>query len=60
MITYSGTSNNAAYRFEFTGKSTDTKPTDEYDGVKILNGSTFLEMDTKKVLFYDAEAEEWV
>lgn len=44
---------------DFTGLSTDTKPTISYNGFNILNGSTFLEMDTKVVYFYDAAAGVW-
>ena len=38
----------------YYGLSTDTKPT---DGVG--NGSAFLEMDTSKVYFFDAENSDW-
>ena len=41
---------------EFVGLSTDTKP--EYDGLS--NGSSFLEMDTGKTCYWDAEGEAWV
>ena len=40
----------------FTGLSTDTKPT----GVSVGNGWSFIEMDTGKVFFYNAEDEEWL
>ncbi len=43
---------------ELRGLSTDTKPT-ETDGKTIGNGSTFIEIDTGKIFFYDAENEEW-
>ncbi|MBR1477430.1 MAG: hypothetical protein IJ608_05655 [Lachnospiraceae bacterium] len=45
--------------FSFKGKSTDTKPTGSYDGIEILNGSSFLEIDTKAIFFYDKENESW-
>lgn len=35
--------------------STDTKPTDG-----IANGSVCIEMDTKKVFFFDEAASSWV
>ena len=35
--------------------STDIKPT----GPSIGNGSSLVEMDTKKVFFYDAEGVQW-
>lgn len=43
---------------ELRGLSTDTKPT-EINGKTIDNGSTFIEMDTGKIFFYDLENEEW-
>lgn len=51
---------NDTYKFEFAGKSTDTKPTGEYEGMKIANGSTFLSIDTQDVNFYDEETEGWL
>lgn len=41
---------------ELVGLSTDTKPT----GVSVGNGWSFIEMDTGKVFFYNAEDEEWL
>lgn len=46
--------------FEFKGLSTDTKPTDTYGNTEIMNGSTFFEMDTQSVSFYDADSNTWV
>lgn len=43
---------------EFRGLAGDTKPV-EYNGKKIANGSTFIEIDTGKVFLYDIESEEW-
>ena len=43
---------------DLRGLSTDTKPT-EINGQKIGNGSSFVEMDTGKVYFYDIESETW-
>lgn len=40
---------------ELSGLSTDTKPT----GEKIPNGSSFLEMDTGTVYFWDKENSQW-
>lgn len=65
MITYSTNYGETAqkgqrFNFSFSGKSTDEKPTHEYDGIAIGNGSTFLEMDTKNVFFYDEETEGWL
>ena len=47
-----------AKALEFRGLSSDTKPT-QLDGETIENGSVFIEMDTQKVFFFDAENEEW-
>ena len=41
---------------EMVGLSTDSKPT----GVSVGNGWSFIEMDTGKVFFYNAEDEEWL
>lgn len=43
---------------EFRGLSTDTKPT-TIDGKLIGNGSAFIEIDTGKVLFYNADNQTW-
>lgn len=48
------------YRFKFFGLSTDTKPTETYDNMAIANGSTFMEMDTKTLSYYDESANDWV
>lgn len=47
------------YQTDFNGLSTDEKPTVSYEGALIANGSTFMELDTHKVAFYDEEGEEW-
>lgn len=44
---------------ELRGLSTDEKPT-TINGGKILNGSSFIEMDTQDIYFYDEENSEWV
>ena len=43
---------------ELRGLSTDTKPT-EIDGNKVENGSTFIEINTGKIFFYDLSTETW-
>lgn len=53
-----GTQNNNKISLE--GLSTDTKPTETYNGNPIANGSTFLELDTKTVYYYDEENDTWV
>lgn len=45
------------------GLSTDEKPTDFIPGsheVALMNGSVFLEMDTKKKYMFDAEGSVWL
>ena len=43
------------YEIPFSGMSSDTKPTHVYKGMKIANGSSFFEIDTQDVAFYDEE-----
>lgn len=45
---------------DLVGLSTDTKPTKADDDMDLANGSTFLEMDTGNVFFYDKANDEWV
>lgn len=40
----------------YFGLSTDAKPT----GPEIGNGSCYLEMDSGKIWFYDAENSQWL
>lgn len=42
------------------GKSTDTKPTISFKGVALTNSSTFFEMDTQEVFFYDGDTNSWL
>lgn len=44
----------------FKGLSTDSKPTGTYNGLKIVNGSTFFEMDTQDCYFYDGGSNTWL
>lgn len=43
----------------FKGLSTDTKPVETFQGLEIPNGSSFLEIDTQNMVFYDAENKTW-
>lgn len=45
---------------ELMGLSTDTKPTTDVGGRPIRNGSTFIEMDTRHVYFFDASTSSWL
>jgi len=47
-------------RFELVGKSSDEKPTDMFLGMAIDNGSSFFEMDTQEVKFFDLDAHTWI
>lgn len=49
-----------AVKVELSGLSTDAKPTGTFAGKAIANGSSFFEMDTQNVKFYDAENDVWV
>ena len=48
------------YTLSLVGLSTDEKPTGVIQGLKITNGSTFFEMDTQKVKFFDEENTAWL
>lgn len=39
---------------EYRGLSTDTKPTDA------TNGSSFLEMDSGDIYYFDADSGDWI
>lgn len=43
---------------ELRGMSTDTKPT-KIGEKEIENGSVFIEIDTQKLFFFDADSQEW-
>ena len=45
---------------EIVGTSSDIKPVESDNDCRIMNGSTFLEMDTGIVYFYDEEAQQWI
>lgn len=50
---------NDSLQFDLRGLSSDTKPTGTFQGNKIGNGSSFLEIDTQNVVFYDEASETW-
>lgn len=56
--------NGGKYDISFSGKSTDTKPvkTYQYKGnvLSIANGSSFFELDTKSLSFYDEDTDTWL
>lgn len=45
--------------FLLCGLSTDVKPVPSIEGMKIPAMSSFLEMDTGKVYYYDAIGQKW-
>ena len=60
MITYTGESKTTdKVVYDFNGLSTDTKPT-LTDYPNMDNGSSFMEMDTKTLKFFDLANEQWV
>lgn len=58
MITLS--KSDVTEELSFKGLSTDTKPTVKFNDLKITNGSTFFEMDTQDVYFYDGGSDYWL
>lgn len=52
--------NNEISSFAFKGLQADSKPTGTWEGTIIENGSSFLEIDTQNVKFYDQENQTWV
>lgn len=50
---------NSLSTFSFKGLSTDTKPTDKWSGIEIKNGSSFMEINTHKIFFFDADSRTW-
>jgi len=61
MVTATRTEgNNEISSFAFKGLQADSKPTGSWEGTIIKNGSSFLELDTQDVKFYDQENQTWV
>lgn len=46
-------------KVEIEGLSTETKPT-QVEGRPLWNGSTYFELDTRKVYFWSMLNEEWL
>lgn len=57
MVTF--TKNTQENILSFKGLSSDTKPVETFQGLEIPNGSSFLEIDTQNMVFYDAENKTW-
>ena len=45
---------------ELAGKSTDQKPTKEFEGYPIVNGSSFFEMDSGELYWFDGDKKTWI
>ena len=45
---------------EYFGLSTDEKPIKNTSGCNVINGSMFIEIDTKKVYLFDEENKRWI
>lgn len=50
------THDNASTQRTYTGLAADTKPTD----AEVPNGSIFVEIDTGKICFFDADSAQWI
>lgn len=44
----------------FKGLHSDEKPVKKFGEFKITNGSSFFEMDTQDVYYYDGETDSWL
>lgn len=51
---------NSAVPLALRGKSTDTKPIDFFEGTPIYNMTSFFEVDTGNIFFFDAETQTWI
>lgn len=63
MVTIDGTprqKQGGTFEFDFTGLSTDDKPVEAHENMPIANGSSFFEIDTKKIKFYDEGGKSWL
>ena len=52
--TFSANGKTRGYALEYRGLSTDSKPTEG-----VINGSSFIEIDTGKVYLFDAVGVTW-
>jgi len=53
------TKNTQENTLSFKGLKKDDKPIGSFHGLKIPNGSSFLEIDTLNMVFYDEENSRW-
>lgn len=47
------------YNMSLKGLKADTKPTEKWDGMRIGNGSSFMEIDDAGFYMYDEESDTW-
>ena len=60
MITIASNAHGKRVPHEFFGLSKDEKPIGKINGMKVTNGSVFIEMDTKKIYMFDEENQTWI
>ena len=60
MITAMKKNNAVIDPLELAGKSTDQKPTKEFEGYPIVNGSSFFEMDSGELYWFDGDKKTWI
>ena len=60
MITVASDMKGKRAPHEFFGLSKDAKPVGKVDGVRVVNGSVFVEIDTKKIYMFDEENQKWI
>lgn len=60
MITVTKKNDAEIAPMELAGRSTDEKPVGEYGGYPIINASTFFEMDTGDLYWFDEDTGEWI
>lgn len=60
MITCASNVKGKSFPQEFFGLSKDEKPVGVVEGIKVTNGSVFIEIDTKKSYLFDEENQTWV
>ena len=46
--------------YSFNGLSSDTKPGEKYQNNTVENGSSFFELNTGKVYFWDRSGKAWL
>ena len=60
MITATKRNDAVIAPLELTGMSTDQKPTKEFESYPIVNGSSFFEMDSGEMYWFDGDKKTWI